>query len=215
MISIHSTDFNSQSCIVHSHSSFSLSLSLSVCLCVSLSVYMSVCLSVCLSLKTHVHFTQSGCNCVDVSVWVNSCDPRECACCVSLRHFKSWWPWELHLLKFLIIIFIIVYYESCVCVQVCYGGCCQSYLPSMPGPQKQLHRTRIGYYEKFCVCPGLLWQVLSELSALHARATETVTSHTYRILWKVLCVSRFTMAGVVRVICPPCQGHRKSYVAHV
>ena len=27
-------------------------------------------------------------------------------------------------------------------------------------------------YEQFCRCAGLLWQVLSELSALHARATQ-------------------------------------------
>ena len=41
-------------------------------------------------------------------VWVNVCDPRECACCVSSRCFEPWWPWELRLLKFFIIVVIII-----------------------------------------------------------------------------------------------------------
>ena len=28
---------------------------------------------------------------VDVSVWVNVCDPRECACCPNLWCFELWW----------------------------------------------------------------------------------------------------------------------------
>ena len=31
-------------------------------------------------------------------------DPRECACCASLRRFEPCWSWELRLLKFFIII---------------------------------------------------------------------------------------------------------------
>ena len=50
---------------------------------------------------SHTHFAPLGCNCDDVSVWVNAC---ECACCASLWCFKPWWPWESHLLKFFIII---------------------------------------------------------------------------------------------------------------
>ena len=41
--------------------------------------------------------------CVDASVWVNACNPRECACCASSQHFEPWWPWEMRLLKFFII----------------------------------------------------------------------------------------------------------------
>ena len=29
-----------------------------------------------------------GCNCVNVSVWVNACDPCECVCCASSRRFE-------------------------------------------------------------------------------------------------------------------------------
>ena len=44
----------------------------------------------------------NACNCVDVtvSVWVNACDPCECACCASSRRFEPRWPWESRLLKF-------------------------------------------------------------------------------------------------------------------
>ena len=38
-------------------------------------------------------FTPRGCNCVDVSVWVNACDPCECACCACSRRFE---PWFIH-----------------------------------------------------------------------------------------------------------------------
>ena len=42
------------------------------------------------------------------SVWVNAIDSCECECFATLRHFESWWPWELLLLKFFIIIIIII-----------------------------------------------------------------------------------------------------------
>ena len=38
---------------------------------------------------------------------MNACDPRECACCVSLRCFEPWLLWELCLLNFIIIIIVI------------------------------------------------------------------------------------------------------------
>ena len=49
-----------------------------------------------------------GCNCV-VSVWVNACDPCECAWCASSQRFEPWWPWESRLLKFFISKFFISY----------------------------------------------------------------------------------------------------------
>ena len=39
---------------------------------------------------------------------MNACDPRERACCASSRRFEPWLPWELRLLKFIIIIIIII-----------------------------------------------------------------------------------------------------------
>ena len=29
-------------------------------------------------------------NGADVNVWVNVCDPRDCACCASSRRFEPW-----------------------------------------------------------------------------------------------------------------------------
>ena len=48
----------------------------------------------CLSWYTCTSSVYTNC----VSVWVNACDPYECACCTSLWLFEPWRPWELCLL---------------------------------------------------------------------------------------------------------------------
>ena len=44
---------------------------------------------------------------VTALIWVNVCNPSECAFCSNLRRFEPWWPCELRLLKFFIHSFIL------------------------------------------------------------------------------------------------------------
>ena len=116
---------------------------------------------------------------------VNVCDPRECACYSSSRRLEPWWPWELRLLKFFIIIISFLFISNSFQGQACSWPL--SLVPVSYDRLINILNEVLAVREKHC---GFVFVLISQLSfSLNLSCVQV--ARTYVFLWSFFFTSCF------------------------